>query len=54
MSINLTLSIAIARAKLVAKRDFRRAVALLVSARVGIESAIAYVARLVGNFAAVA
>lgn len=39
------LQLAIARAKIVARRDFRRAVAILVAAKVALESAIAAVAR---------
>jgi hypothetical protein len=54
ISQNFSLQIAIARAKLVARSDFRRAIALLVKAHVAIDSAIAYVARLVGRFAALA
>lgn len=48
VSYDLKLQIAVMRAKMVARSDFRRAVALLVKARVKIEAAIAYVARLVG------
>lgn len=49
ISFDLGLQLAIARAKVVARRDFDRAVALLVSARVGIEAAFAYVAKLVAR-----
>ena len=49
ISFDLRLQIAVARAKMIAATNFDRAVSLLISARVGIEAAFAYVAKLVAR-----
>lgn len=53
-SFGLRVQLALARARLVARREFRRAVSILRDAGIALDSAIAIVARFVGSHAAAA